>query len=587
MEELYPMDKLYLAACRGDLEEVRRLLNAGYAVNVTDQHGAQPIHTATLRGHLDVVNLLLDRGADVNAEMEGFIQPLQMAMEQERIEMIELLVQRGADVNAERSDHRRALHYAAGACDLPLVRLLLEHGASIDARDEYGESALDHALLRGGWGATQASTFDTVKLLLDHGAEVKAPGPFLRGPLSTAVGSHGVDVIRLLIERGANVHAPHPTGRTLLHVAGYDLEVAKLLIVHGCDVNALERDDLMVPLHHAADDGNAEFTRLLIDHGAVIDPQNVDGDTPLSLAAKSCHRHTGTLALLLEHGARPNLRNKKGLAPLHIEAYRGSAETIALLIQHHADPHARDAEGNTPLHLAARHGRIKNAMALLCHGAKPDARNREGHTPMDEALESGHATFAVFLKQDGRATPAIPMIAQMPSQELDDRSTLQIMAATLLAERPMLRELLGEVNGPAVYPRMMSRFHDFDAKVYEVQAYTLRMVDALACLAPKGHGFGRHFRKVIQSGIGHDYNREDHDHWLERAGAIVQSFLHARYFLEWAVQDIPSSIPPKKLTAVAAEILFVLFDARHTLDITSSHTRCDTAPRQPSGKDWE
>ncbi|RSN72520.1 ankyrin repeat domain-containing protein [Candidatus Methanodesulfokora washburnensis] len=60
-------EKLTGAAFRGDLKEVKRLLDGGADVNARGEDGYTPLHGATCWGHLDVVKFLVDRGADISA----------------------------------------------------------------------------------------------------------------------------------------------------------------------------------------------------------------------------------------------------------------------------------------------------------------------------------------------------------------------------------------------------------------------------------------------------------------------------------------------------------------------------------------
>jgi len=58
-----------LAAARGYLDEVKRLLNAGVSVNATDQRGLTARQTAKLYGRKSVADFLASRGADTRMPM--------------------------------------------------------------------------------------------------------------------------------------------------------------------------------------------------------------------------------------------------------------------------------------------------------------------------------------------------------------------------------------------------------------------------------------------------------------------------------------------------------------------------------------
>ncbi|WP_234713651.1 ankyrin repeat domain-containing protein [Mycolicibacterium conceptionense] len=61
-------------------------------------------------------------------------------------------------------------------------------------------------------------------------------------------------------------------------VAAFGVELAT-----GSDINTPGPED-MTPLHIAADRGNVDFAKALLDNGANIDPINVWGNTPLWMA---------------------------------------------------------------------------------------------------------------------------------------------------------------------------------------------------------------------------------------------------------------------------------------------------------------
>lgn len=58
-----------MAACRGDLAEVRIMLARGADPNASaDEEGTPVIYDATYNGHKEVVRILIEHGANVNAK---------------------------------------------------------------------------------------------------------------------------------------------------------------------------------------------------------------------------------------------------------------------------------------------------------------------------------------------------------------------------------------------------------------------------------------------------------------------------------------------------------------------------------------
>lgn len=58
-----PQDRFFTAARRGDVVEMKKLLDSGVDVNTPFRYGATALSYACDRGHVDSVRLLLDRGA--------------------------------------------------------------------------------------------------------------------------------------------------------------------------------------------------------------------------------------------------------------------------------------------------------------------------------------------------------------------------------------------------------------------------------------------------------------------------------------------------------------------------------------------
>lgn len=91
------------------------------------------------------------------------------------------------------------------------------------------------------------------------------------------------------------------------------------MLAKGARLESRDRDGHTV-LHDAAQMGEAELVKLLLEKGANINAQVVDshaqvvdrswGDTPLHLAAR--RRHSGVVRLLLNAGADVTIRGRDG-----------------------------------------------------------------------------------------------------------------------------------------------------------------------------------------------------------------------------------------------------------------------------------
>ena len=75
-------------------------------------------------------------------------------------------------------------------------------------------------------------------------------------------------------------------------------------------------------LHCAAKAGFLKVINLLIEKGATLDATDNDGETPLFEAIRSTikngEKQRAALEALLVKGADPNVKNRKGLIPLHV-----------------------------------------------------------------------------------------------------------------------------------------------------------------------------------------------------------------------------------------------------------------------------
>ena len=95
-----PNPPLFDAVKKGDIEAVRKYLDAGADVNTKDEDGYTLLTVAVAYGSKEIVELLIFNGVDVNAKNDGGSTPLNIATAQGHKEIVELLIFNGVDVNA-------------------------------------------------------------------------------------------------------------------------------------------------------------------------------------------------------------------------------------------------------------------------------------------------------------------------------------------------------------------------------------------------------------------------------------------------------------------------------------------------------
>ena len=151
--------------------------------------------------------------------------------------------------------------------------------------------------------ASATGRLERVRELLKKNPElIHAYSPDGWTPLHLNFGN--VEIARLLIDSGADINSISKNKFTATPLQGAvvnkSIEVGRLLLARGANVNP-RNDDGGNPLHEAAGDGQIEFAKLLLDHGANINAKDDNGKTPLTIALE--YKQTEMAKLLREKGA--------------------------------------------------------------------------------------------------------------------------------------------------------------------------------------------------------------------------------------------------------------------------------------------
>jgi ankyrin repeat protein len=347
VDSIEEIGQLKLAIDSNDLEQVKSLMTRnpelhraplGYGKNgpLTWVAECRVPWEPPGAARLAMAEWMIEHGSDVHQGGDGPL--MRAALFGHRIPMMELLVAHGADVDAEWNGYFPILFAPCETVEPAPIKWLLEHGANPNcarAERKYPGTALDYVI--GTYGRSP-KLGECMDILVDAGCVTKHNVPavldLLRGRLDLL--AEHLDADSTLVHRRflgfdfGTTGARRLTlrGATLLHVAAEygNVEAAKLLLERGADVNARAVVDEagiggQTSIFHAVTqffDGGLPMAQFLVERGADLSlrvklpgyyerPGEVVECTPLGYAERfpgNEHKNEHkTVAFLRQRGA--------------------------------------------------------------------------------------------------------------------------------------------------------------------------------------------------------------------------------------------------------------------------------------------
>ncbi len=302
-----------------------------------------------------------------------------------------------SEVNARDKKGQTALHKAAINNDFDFVELLLSKGADVNIKDHASNTPLNHA-------AKNSNSLEIIELLLAKGADVNQRGYKGKTALFQATEYNKIENVEYLCLKDAKVDIEETDEMvTPVHVAAQDnnTSILEMLFEASCpDMNVLTTFSA-TPLHFAARTNAKEAAAYLISKGASTVMKCFDlENTPLHVAA-ACDS-VGVAGLLIENGAEINAQNKCQETPLFLAAATGSISALTYLIDKNSQIDAKNMHGQTPLYIAVSYEEFEAARILIQHGANIEARDKHrNETILHLATSTGNIEFIKFLLSKG------------------------------------------------------------------------------------------------------------------------------------------------------------------------------------------
>jgi len=308
-----------------------------------------------------VISMLLDHGAMVNRKGRTGVTPLAMAIEQDDAEIVTMLLERGADPNIKMADGTPALMSCFLRGKHEMVAQLTLKGADVTIKDEKGRTLFDSIVEMVG----------------------ESPPPDEQRLQSLEQMAEG------FIERGSNVNKIHRVLRcTKANSAG--IHFISFLAGHGADLEC-ENEDGQTPvgaiMHGIGDGWRIEdciaALQALVSLGANASVANpATGQTPLHLA---CEKGLADLAsALIDAGGDANQKDRAGLTPVLICCYSGDMKMVECVSRVADWSISAGAAGLhfAPLHIACASGNQRMVDYLLQKRAPLNQQAYWGRTPL-------------------------------------------------------------------------------------------------------------------------------------------------------------------------------------------------------------
>ncbi|XP_049331840.1 L-asparaginase isoform X1 [Astyanax mexicanus] len=173
-----------------------------------------------------------------------------------------------------------------------------------------------------------------------------------------------------------------------------DTDELKTLLEHGADISVGDWHG-RTPLHVAARDGNMAVVKFLLERGADVNKVDAAGQTPLQEAIKSMD--IDVVSSLVSKGAYLMMTSEELGAQMCCLASQGLTKEMLVWEAAGVSFKVADDSGRTPLHVAASSNNPEMVGFCLQHGSDPEARDMYNNRPVDDAKWLGYDNIEEML----------------------------------------------------------------------------------------------------------------------------------------------------------------------------------------------
>ena len=419
--ESYSVTELCTACTRGDLDNVKRLIELGASPSIRDDKGNTLFHLccSSVQCGLEVLEYLIsvsgnvDCGSLVNNDGSTLFH---LACDTGKLDFVRYLFTQNQDSLLSCCDiHRHTpLFYACKNRHLDIVLFICNQNIMLSPDDIYqyvkistweimvpllGKISFKDFMDR----VIQENQVELAKLVAKDDIEwMDAKTAY---PLHYAVTLGEINTIYFCITKvGLDIETENEDGYRPLHIASASSHNAKLVkyLVNNnkCDINA-KGPNGWTSLHIACRNNNFKAVKYIASNlKCNRETQDNCGNRPLHIACGYSGSVTLVKYLVELAGCDINSKGTSGYTPLHVACERDQVEIIKFLVSKpECDKEAKDQFGDRPLHIACE---FTGNLELVGHlvevaGCDINGKGQDNYTPLHIACRNNLFGIVKFL----------------------------------------------------------------------------------------------------------------------------------------------------------------------------------------------
>ncbi|MFA7577819.1 MAG: ankyrin repeat domain-containing protein [Candidatus Muiribacteriota bacterium] len=335
---------------------------------------------------IDYIGMIKARGYEFNPDFFVYLAG------ESDVDDLDLFLKAGMDINSINRYGFPAIYNSVIANKIENTKFLIRNNAFINFKDLSGANLLIHSI--------KNKNFNMAKILIDNGIEIN----FIynsQTPFTLALNERQPQIAEYLLENGLDLNKVNLLGESPIWKAVEKGNYRMVyFLLNNDDVN-IESQDMFqhyTPLMKAAQTGNINAARLLINKGADITFVNRDGKTAFEIAVRN--KKDSVVKLIVENSEFPEKYSDEDFDPLLFYIRNKNYEMVKFLVENEFSVNSGN-RFRTPLIESIYSADLKIVDFLLESGAYTEMRTPDYDYPLSIAVAKNDREVVKLLVKYG------------------------------------------------------------------------------------------------------------------------------------------------------------------------------------------